>query len=263
MISMKPLDIVARIEQMELKLTEWNAIRSLVPSPRQLEVVRRGSSILLRDRSAPDSMYYNRIKGLGPQDLPDIDELLGHYPNGAPCLDITPNHMTEEVSRTLSINGYIPAEQLVFMVAHTSNGCEGAPGFQIKRVTEQDAEEFIRWIERSMDGMEISSEIIERTKAYFYSPHFLNYMIRIDGNPAAMGSLFLHGEEGYIANDYTFEAYRGRGCQMALLKRRLEDAASLGVTDVYTDVVFGSASHNNMEKAGFRTAFLNTFWIKK
>ncbi|MNW12743.1 hypothetical protein D3C71_2105090 [compost metagenome] len=73
----------------------------------------------------------------------------------------------------------------------------------------------------------------------------------------------MNGDEGYIANDYTFEAYRGKGCQRTLLRQRLSDAAKLGVKQVYTDVVFGSASHGNMEKAGFKIVFLTTFWIKK
>ncbi|MFD1776975.1 GNAT family N-acetyltransferase [Paenibacillus rhizophilus] len=111
--------------------------------------------------------------------------------------------------------------------------------------------------------MEINEEMIARSKGYFHRTDFINYMLRIDGNPAAMGSLFLNGEEGYIANDFTFPAYRGRGCQLALLNHRLADAVKLGVKTVYTDVMFGSVSHGNMEKVGFKTAFLNTFWIKK
>jgi hypothetical protein len=35
----------------------------------------------------------------------------------------------------------------------------------IERVTEENAEEFIRWIERSMDSMEIDDEIVARSKA--------------------------------------------------------------------------------------------------
>ncbi|BCG61622.1 hypothetical protein [Paenibacillus sp. URB8-2] len=50
---------------------------------------------------------------------------------------------------------------------------------------------------------------------------------------------------------------------MALLNHRLADAVKLGVKTVYTDVMFGSVSHGNMERVGFKTAYLNTFWIKK
>lgn len=259
----KPMNYVDQIEKIELELTKLNARRSLVPVERQLQVSQVGGSTLLRDMTDPDSHYYNRIKGFGPQDLPEMDKMLGYYKNAAPCFDITPNHMTEEVAAALCEKGFIPGQQLVFMFIELSNELELTSSFQIERVTERNAEEFIAWIKQSMDGMELNEEIIARTKAYFYSPLFLNYMLRVDGNPAAMGSLYLNGEEGYIANDYTFESFRGRGYQSALLRHRLTDAFHLGVKTVYTDVEFGSTSHNNMGKAGFQTAYLNTFWIKK
>jgi hypothetical protein len=258
----KPLYYVEQIEKIELELTKLNASRSLVPVERQLEVFQMGNPILLRDQTDPASSYYNRIKGFGPQDLPDLDKLLSHYKNGDPCFDMTPNHMTEEVTRALSEKGFIPVEQLVFMFTDPSNGLELTSTFQIERVTERSAEEFIQWIALSKDGMDINEEMIARAKAYFYNPNFLNYMLRVDGSPAAMGSLFLNGQEGYIANDYTFKSFRGRGCQLALLRHRLSDALKLGVKTVYTDVEFGSVSHGNMEKVGFKTAYLNTFWIK-
>ncbi|MBD0384441.1 GNAT family N-acetyltransferase [Paenibacillus sedimenti] len=149
------------------------------------------------------------------------------------------------------------------MFTDPTSELESTSAFQIERVTERNAEEFIRWIVRSKDGVELNKEMIERIKAYFYSPIFLNYMLRIDGRPAAMGSLFLKDQEGYIANDFTFESFRGRGCQLALLRHRLSEAAKLGIKTVYTDVEFGTISHGNMEKSGFKTAYINTFWIKK
>jgi hypothetical protein len=259
----KPLDYVGQIEKIELELTKLNASRSLVPVERKLEVFHMGNCTLLRDQTDPASNYYNRIKGFGPEDLPDLDKLLSYYNNAAPCFDITPNHMTEEVTRALSKNGFIPVEQLVFMLTDPSNGFALTTAYQIERVTETSAEEFIRWIVLSQEGMEINEEMIVRTKAYFYSPNFLNYMLKVDGSPAAIGSLFLNGQEGYMANDYTFKSFRGRGCQLALLKHRLSDAVKLGVKTVYTDVEFGSVSHGNMDKVGFKTAYLNTFWIKE
>ncbi|UQZ34104.1 hypothetical protein C2I18_11540 [Paenibacillus sp. PK3_47] len=259
----KPTEYLKKIENMEILLTRLNASRSLVPVERQLEVLQLGQCVLLCDPTDPASPYYNRIKGFGPEDLGKLDELLGYYPGAAPCFDMTPDHMTEEVSLALCDKGFYPAEQLVFMYVHPQGERVKTSEFQIERVTKENAEEFIAWIGQSGGGMEISKEMAARSKEYFYRKDFLNYMIRIKGQPAAMGSLFLNGEEGYIANDYTFEAYRGRGCQLALLEHRLADAAELGVKSVYTDVVFGSASHGNMAKSGFRTAFLNTFWMKR
>jgi hypothetical protein len=260
----KPLFYVNQIENMEIELTQLNANRSLVPMKKQLEIICLGNTTLLKDRTDPTSNYYNRIKGFGPLDLPELDTLLSNYKEGAPCFDMTPNNMTKEVTLALSDKGFVPVEQLVFMVADTLKELDKIKGgFEIERVTERTAEEFIRWICLSNADIEINEEMVTRTKAYFYSPNFRNYMLKIDDYPAAMGSLFVKGQEGYIANDYTFPTFRGQGCQSALLRHRLSDAVKLGIKNVYTDVEFGSVSHDNMEKAGFKTVYLNTFWIKK
>ncbi|WP_187355184.1 GNAT family N-acetyltransferase [Paenibacillus tengchongensis] len=264
---MKPLQYVARIEQIEIELTQLNASRSLVEVPRQLEVQRLGQCILLRDPGDPAPGYYNRVKGLGPADLHRLDEVLACYPHTSPLLDLTPDQMKEEVAAELSRRGFIPVEQLVFMQTKPVFLAEltevtAEPRVTVERVHAGNAGEYVRWIADSMGGKVLSPEMVERSRDYFYRPDFLNYMISIDGQPAAMGSLFVCGQEGYITNDYTFAAFRGRGLQTALLNHRLRDAAERGLTNVYTDVVFGSVSHANMEKAGFRTAFLNTFWMK-
>lgn len=261
---MNPLERVERIERIEVELTVLNARRSLVPVARRLEIDRVGGATLLREETSPGSIYYNRVKGFGPQELQQLDRILEHYPKGAPCFDMTPDRLTEEVSRALIGNGYAPVEHLVFMAAEPARPPEEAPAapFHVERVTEETAAEFIRWIGRSMGGQEFGGEVAERSRPYFYREDFVNYMLRIDGQPAAMGSLFISGDAGYLANDYTFEAYRGRGAQAALIRERLQEASRLGLAAVYTDVEFGSASHRNMERAGFRTAFLNTFWVQ-
>ncbi|AIQ50001.1 hypothetical protein R70723_32055 [Paenibacillus sp. FSL R7-0273] len=258
---MKPIDYVNHIEQIEIELTRLNAARSLVNVPRRLEITSSGRTTLLRDHTEPASAYYNRIKGFGPDDLSLLDTLLSHYPDVAPCFDLSPDHMTEEVARALCSRGYLPAEQLAFLYVHLEeHSAVAATDFQIERVTEQTAEAFIEWIRKSAGGLRVTGEMIARSREYFYREDFLNYMISIDGRPASMGSMFLSGEEGYLANDYTFPEYRGRGCQTSLINKRLAEAAGLGIKRVYTDVEFGSASHANMERAGFRTAFLNTYW---
>ncbi|WP_157721812.1 GNAT family N-acetyltransferase [Tumebacillus avium] len=221
-----------------------------------------GGSTLLREPTNPASIYYNRVKGFGAQDVPLLDTILNHYPDGAPCFDLTPDLLSPDVSRALIEKGYLPAEQLVFLHADPLQKFEGTYEFQFELVTEETAEKFIQWIALSNGGMELTEEMVARSKPYFYRPDFKNYMLTIDGNPAAMGSMFVHGQAGYLANDFTFPEYRGRGCQTALLRHRLAEAVQLGLDTLYTDVEFGSVSHANMERAGFRTAYLSAFWIK-
>lgn len=258
----KPLDLVHEIEWIEVELTRLNARRSLTPEARSLAVTELAGCTLLRDGT--ESPYYNRIKGFGPAAVPHLDRLLSHYGSIRPCFDMTPDKMTGDAALALLDRGYYPAEQLAFLAAAVpGDGAERQPDLEFELITEQNAKEFIRWIGLSNGGIDYPQPVADRVKAYFYAPDFRNYMLKVEGRPAAMGSLFLKGREGYLANDYTFEDFRGRGYQQQLIRQRLSEAACLGLEAVYTDVEFGSASHRNMENNGFRTVFINTFWLHR
>ncbi|MFC4104138.1 hypothetical protein [Paenibacillus xanthanilyticus] len=258
----KPRDILARIETLELELTKLNAARSLSAVPRRLEIRHAGDCKLLMDHADTASPYYNRIKGFGTQHIAELDKLLAEYGKASPSFELTPEGMAESVARSLGERGYWPVQQLVYMYMETLDDAGGHSEFEIERVTEETAEAFVGWIRDSHGDMVITQEMMARSKPFFHRPDFANYMLRIDGAPAAMGSMFIYGRSGYLANDYTFETYRGRGCQTSLIRRRLSDARALGLDFVATDVEFGTASHGNMLKAGFKTAYLNTFWMK-
>lgn len=261
------LEQVKEIEAAELALTVFNAQRALAEKDKALSVTAAGGCQLLMDANSPTSIYYNRVKGFGSADVSQLDYILSLYRNKGlqPSFDLTPGALNDQVAGALADQGYIPAEQLVFMsrpvgpaVETESNGA-----LRIKRVSEADAADYVRLIMASNGGMDLSEAVIERKAAYFCREDFINFRVYCDGQVAGLGSLFISGDKGYIANDFTFEAFRGRGCQTALIKHRLEVAKEMGLTEVYTDVEFGSASHDNMLRLGFETVFINTFFIKR
>lgn len=253
---------VERIEIIERELTVFNAKRALSAVDKNLEVKQMGQCTLLIDSNSPNSIYYNRVKGLGTNDLDKLDEILEVYTekNLTPCIDMTPNHANEEVAKALANRGFVSTEHLAFL--HIGAGGYEARSHDLKivNVTRENVDDLMEIIRSSMGGVE--QEIVDKKKAYFYQPNFQNYIAYIGDEAAGMGSLFISGDSGYIANDYTFPQFRGKGCQTALVNHRINVAKELGLEDIYTDVEFGSTSHNNMLRIGFQTVFLNSFWIK-
>ncbi|MDR6552419.1 hypothetical protein [Paenibacillus qinlingensis] len=189
MSSRKPLDYLKQIEQIETELTQLNASRSLTAVPRNLEVTQRGNCTLLKDISGQSSAYYNRIKGFGPEDVPHLHSLMSQYKPIVPSIDMTPNHMTEEVTSALITQGMFPVEQLVFMVIHPVKAdlAKNRTSHLIKRVTEANAEQMIEWIQLSHKNMTVTGEMITRAKPYFYSPNFINYLMTMEGKPCGNG----------------------------------------------------------------------------
>jgi hypothetical protein len=75
-----------------------------------------------------------------------------------------------------------------------------------------------------------------------------------------VGVLGVRDRVGYLANASTVEAFRRRGCQTALVARRIDDAATAGCELVTALTTFGSASQRTLERAGLRIAYTKTVW---
>jgi len=65
-----------------------------------------------------------------------------------------------------------------------------------------------------------------------------------------------------MANALTAPAFRGRGCQTALLHRRIQDAAGAGCDLLVSQCSPGTASERNQLRAGFRAAGTKAWWVQ-
>jgi GNAT superfamily N-acetyltransferase len=89
------------------------------------------------------------------------------------------------------------------------------------------------------------------------------YLAFVDGKPAALASLYLAAGAAILAGATTLPEFRGRGCQTALLRRRLADAAAAGCTLAVAEASPGSTSQRNMERSGLRTAYTKAIWLNR
>ncbi len=83
------------------------------------------------------------------------------------------------------------------------------------------------------------------------------YVAFIDGEPAAQAVLDVHGKVGHIVESCTLPRFRGRGCQSALLHQRALAAREAGCTWLTSQTEPGSTSARNMQRFGFRLAYLD------
>jgi GNAT superfamily N-acetyltransferase len=85
---------------------------------------------------------------------------------------------------------------------------------------------------------------------------------RLDGHPAAHAALYLDDQSGtaVLAADGTRPAFRGRGCQTALIAARLAEAARRGYPLAVVEAAPGSTSQRDLERVGFRLAYTKVIW---
>jgi GNAT superfamily N-acetyltransferase len=81
------------------------------------------------------------------------------------------------------------------------------------------------------------------------------YSARLEGREVACGSMLTMDKLALLALDATLPAARGRGCQTALIARRLADAARAGCESVVAEVCDGlpatPSAVANLTRAGF------------
>jgi GNAT superfamily N-acetyltransferase len=81
----------------------------------------------------------------------------------------------------------------------------------------------------------------------------------------ATGSMLIHEGVAQLGPGTTLEHCRGRGCNTALLHRRLRDAAAAGCHTVFVELGEReperlSAAHRNLRRAGFEIAYRSRNW---
>lgn len=93
-------------------------------------------------------------------------------------------------------------------------------------------------------------------------PGWRLYLAETDGAPAAAALLVIDDGIGCLAGASTLPAFRGRGCQTALIRTRISDAAAAGCDEVCA-LTANPASLRNLERAGLRLAYTKTAWRKR
>jgi GNAT superfamily N-acetyltransferase len=91
------------------------------------------------------------------------------------------------------------------------------------------------------------------------------YVARVEGKAQACAATLIDGDIAEFGIAATLEEARGRGCQTALLHRRIGDAAKAGCRTLFVETGERvpdrpSGSYRNILKAGFEEAYLRPNW---
>jgi GNAT superfamily N-acetyltransferase len=94
------------------------------------------------------------------------------------------------------------------------------------------------------------------------------YVAKIDGEAQACGAMLIAEGIAELGIGATLEGARGRGCQTALLHRRIRDAAEAGCDTLLVETGERvpdrpSASYRNILRAGFEEAYLRPNWQRR
>jgi ribosomal protein S18 acetylase RimI-like enzyme len=250
-------ELVRRLEEANARysIALLEALRDLPESDLDLRLERFGAAVAPASPRAPELDFVNRIEGLRAADAGRVGELLPYYAAAGvdPWIELAPEPGLDELGAALAPAG----PRLVAFYAVLFGPPESRPiDLDVRRAEAEEAESAGRLLlegrevpepARSRHGRALASAV-ERACGWLY-------VARVDGMPAAAAVLSFSDSVGFLANAATLPAFRGRGCQTALIAARLADARASGCDLVSSGAAFGSQSQRNLERAGLRVAY--------
>jgi GNAT superfamily N-acetyltransferase len=237
------------------------AMEALPGNPLGITIRAFGRSTALVCAKIPAEIF-NRVFEMTVDDREHIPAILALYrEHGAtPLFDLSPYAIPPfwvqpNVPPLLAQHGlYHGAFHQILYGVPTTDVPPTPPHITIKHVTHEDADEFGRTYEQVWgDGIAI--------RVLIGQPQFGCYLAYVDGEAAALAVLHVANGVGSMANALTIPAFRGQGCQTALLHRRIADATAMGCDLLVSQCSPGSESQRNQLRTGFHIAGSKAWWV--
>jgi hypothetical protein len=92
---------------------------------------------------------------------------------------------------------------------------------------------------------------------------FVRYLAQMDGQPAGAASMRLDGAIAQLCGATTLPAFRRRGVQTGLLRRRLADADDAGCKLAVVTTQPGSKSQANSQRRGFELLYARAILVRE
>lgn len=145
-----------------------------------------------------------------------------------------------------------------------SPGSSAPAGVTLGILTDDDLEDWLSVLARGNDAESPQARAMsdEYGRAAHGAPGAVDLLARVEGRPAACGSLQPIRGVGWLGGAATVPEFRRRGLQRLLLDVRIEIAVRDGHEFVAATSVPGSSSMRNLERAGLALVDTQTVWTR-
>jgi hypothetical protein len=263
-----PLELVGRFEQHAAEAVESLLTHSLtVPgNPEGYALFREGAVRATLSRN-PYARWATQTWGLSGRDVAVVPRLVEFFnQHGVPAsVRVVPDAVTPELADALADFGLRHVTFHTMLWSPLPLPSVASAPVDIREVStpaELDAH-----IDIQLGAYDASPEVIDRLRplrrTWLGSRGRRFYLAYVDGRPAAQAVLHWRDDIAYLESAGTLPAYRRRGLQHALIRRRIADATALGCHLIIGGTVFENDSRRNQMACGLATAYLAAVWIQR
>jgi hypothetical protein len=226
------------------------------------EVRHFGRTIALKRDGWPGSQVFC-FSTDDVQRLPEILAFLGH---DAPQFHLSSNGFSAQVGQALAAAGFYQdnLEQTLTYGAPHESLLPPPSGIEIERVDGDSVELFLEVMAEGFGWDPAWREAAkDKERRASNQPNYHPFLAYCEGKPVATGVLKTNGDLANVVQGATVPDFRRKGCQLALLHRRLFEAGRLGCGVVVSGAAYGSSSLRNQYRAGLRIAYIESGWKKR
>jgi GNAT superfamily N-acetyltransferase len=244
----------------------WESMPHEVTSEHGIELRDFGAAQATLTRDLPQVPILNLVLGAAEASEADLDYALAWAQEHgvSPCVPLTPGLPgTAQAEAWVRENEFEPVYALMKFVRDPHPPRSPAPAdVEVVELTAADEEPF-GTISAVGFGMPVWA-----TDFFAHLPGrdgWRCYVARVEGKAQACAAMVIEEGIAEFGIAATLEEARGRGCQTALLHRRISDAAAAGCHTLFVETGERvpdrpSNSYRNILKAGFEEAYLRPNW---
>ena len=212
----------------------------------------------------PEDPHFNHVFNLSERTIDRLTQIKGFYKQHHLSFWITMNPIdfTVKVSQSFIKQNFYPAGyHTKFIGRPTQAKMISTPGIRTYRVKAKNLE---RAVETSLEGIGVPKKAWEqqkpRIRLHLEIPETYWFYAKVDGIAAGTGFSYIKNNFAYLAGAHTRQTFRGRGCQTALINRRIKLAEELGCEFIVGAADFGTTSFRNMLRSGLQIAYTEVWW---
>lgn len=242
-------------------------------NPFGIEIRRFGKAVAFANQEMTLGPLFNRVLGFGEAEAGLLDEIVQFYrERGMACrIDINPYDAGSALFDLLAASGLHPFRfhsHLYGVPLNLPSGEEAAAPVTAREIRDEELAVWADiWLQGYAESLGVpaamAEQIADATRLLYGQSGWGLYLAFAEGQPAAAGALYVQEGVASLVVGGTLPAFRRRGCQTALLRARIADAAKLGCDLIAAQAGLGTTSQHNMERVGMRIAYTRAFWLRR
>lgn len=252
----------------EFNVAKFTALKDEGGNHRGVEFKHFGQVIATVVSDLAHNPSYNRVFCFTDDETAQIAQIVAWFRERRVRMwfDIIPPLVSQNTIRALASEGLVLSRVTDIVYAQpTAFQNQPVEGLTIEQIGLGNG--FAKFAYVLSLAFDISTNILDKTEHFtrieYSDARWRRYLAFIEGKPASLACVYAGEQATSIAVMGTVPQYRNRGCQTALLRRCITDAAEVGSDLIVSQTGSGSTSERNMIRAGFQVAYTKLLWTDR